>query len=80
MKIRTKVLTALGTLILTSAVTGGAFAAHAPDKEAMALQVFNSAAISLPQAITAAEQKTGGKAMEAALMMNLKHRSLKSIS
>jgi uncharacterized membrane protein YkoI len=61
-----KILTALFTLvIMASTVANIAQAGESKDKEAKELQLFSQAKISLTKAIKAAEQKVGGKAMEA---------------
>ena len=60
------ILTALFTLvIMTSTAANMAQAGESKEKEAKELQLFSQAKISLTEAIKAAEQKTGGKAMEA---------------
>jgi uncharacterized membrane protein YkoI len=55
--------------VFAIAIAGGtlslAQASEKEDKEAKELQLFSQATISLQDAIKAAEQKTGGKAMEA---------------
>ena len=61
-----KILTALFTMvIMTITATNMAQAAESKEKEAKELKLFSQAKISLTDAIKAAEQKTGGKAMEA---------------
>ncbi len=61
-----KILTAiLATVIVTGMVANVAQATDTKDKDAKELQLFSQAKISLSEAIKAAEQKTGGKAMEA---------------
>ncbi len=63
-----KILTALFTLLITaSAAANVAQASESKDKEAKELTLFSQAKISLIDAIKAAEQKTGGKALEAEL-------------
>jgi len=52
---------------MTGSAVNLAQAAKSDNKEAKELQLFNQATISLQDAIKAAEQKTGGKAMEAEL-------------
>ncbi len=59
----TKTLAAVAGLLATGALAGTAFAAgNGEAQEATALQ---GAKITLPQAITTAEQQTGGKAFDA---------------
>ncbi len=60
------------TALFAMVLIAGAFASEAQageskDKEAKELQLFSQAKISLSEAIKAAEQKTGGKAIEAEL-------------
>ena len=63
-----KILTALFTMaIMTATVANVAQAGESKDKEAKELKLFSEAKISLCEAIKAAEQKIGGKAMEAEL-------------
>ena len=60
------ILTALfAMVIMTGTVANVAQAGESKEKEAKELQLFSQAKISLTEAIKAAEQKTGGKAMEA---------------
>lgn len=67
-KIYTKTLTALfAIVIMTGTAVNMAQAAESKNEEAKELQLFSQAKISLQDAIKAAEQKTGGKAMEAEL-------------
>ena len=62
----TKLLTSLcaSTVIAASSI-GFAQTAESKDKEVKEIQLFSQATISLQDAIKAAEQKVGGKAMEA---------------
>jgi uncharacterized membrane protein YkoI len=53
--------------LTTGAVTNVAQAGESKEKEAKELQLFSKAKISLIEAIKAAEQNTGGKALEAEL-------------
>lgn len=63
-----KIMIALFAMIMTAgSVVNVAQAAETQDKEAKELKLFSQATISLQDAIKAAEQKTGGKAMEAEL-------------
>jgi uncharacterized membrane protein YkoI len=63
-----KILTALFTMvIMTSTAANVAQAGESKEKEAKELKLFSHAKISLTEAIKAAEQKTGGKAMEASV-------------
>ena len=63
-----KILTALFTMaIMTATAANVAQAGESKEKEAKELKLFSEAKISLIEAIKAAEQKTGGKAMEAEL-------------
>ncbi|WP_411728255.1 PepSY domain-containing protein [Methyloglobulus sp.] len=63
-----KILTALfATVIMAGTAINLAQAGESKDKEAKELQLFSQAKITLSEAINAAEQKTGGKAMEAEL-------------
>ena len=63
-----KILTALFTMaIMTATAANVVLAAESKDKEAKELKLFGEAKISLCEAIKAAEQKVGGKAMEAEL-------------
>ncbi len=55
----------LAATIMTCATAIPAHAGDSKDKEAKELRLFSQAGISLSDAIKAAEQKTGGKAMEA---------------
>ena len=52
-------------MIIAGSAVNFAQAANSENKEAKELQLFNQATISLQDAIKAAEQKTGGKALEA---------------
>ena len=62
------ILTALFTMvIMTVTAANVAQAGESKDKEAKELKLFSQAKISLSEAIKAAEQKTGGKALEAEL-------------
>jgi uncharacterized membrane protein YkoI len=62
------ILTTLFAMALTTgAVTNVAQAGESKEKEAKELQLFSKAKISLIEAIKAAEQNTGGKALEAEL-------------
>ena len=61
-----KILQALlAMVIMTVTATNVVQAAESKEKEAKELQLFSQAKISLTEAIKVAEQKTGGKAMEA---------------
>ena len=60
-------MTLFATIIMTGAVINLAQAEETKENEAKELQLFRLAEISLSDAIKAAEQKTGGKAMEAEL-------------
>ena len=63
-----KILTTLfAMLVTTSIITPTAQASKTHDKESKELALFSQAKISLHDAIKAAEQKTGGKALEAEL-------------
>jgi uncharacterized membrane protein YkoI len=67
-KTHIKILIALLAIgIMTGATINGAQAEESKDKEASALKLFSQAKITLIDAIKAAEQKTGGKALEAEL-------------
>ena len=55
----------LAMVIMTSATANIAQAGESKDKEAKELKLFSQAKISLTEAIKVAEQKVGGKAMEA---------------
>ena len=60
------ILSALFTIAIFSvSATNSAQANESKEKEIQELKLFNSAKISLIDAIKVAEQKTGGKAMEA---------------
>lgn len=60
------ILTVLFTMvIMTVTATNVAQASDSKEKDAKELQLFSQAKISLSEAIKAAEQKVGGKAMEA---------------
>jgi len=62
------ILTTLFAMALTAgAVTNVAQAGESKEKEAKELQLFSKAKISLIEAIKAAEQNKGGKALEAEL-------------
>ena len=66
--IHLKIMTSLcAIMIMTGSAVNLAQAAKSDNKKAKELQLFNQATISLQDAIKAAEQKTGGKAMEAEL-------------
>jgi uncharacterized membrane protein YkoI len=52
-------------VIITGAAANVAQAGESKEKEAKELKFFSQAKITLTEAIKAAEQKTGGKAMEA---------------
>ncbi len=60
-------ITLFTTIIMTGATVNIVQAGESKEKEAKELQLFKLAEISLSDAIKAAEQKTGGKAMEAEL-------------
>lgn len=60
-----KILTSLCAIIIIGSTANFAQATSSKNKEAKELQLFSQASISLQDAIKAAEQKTGGKAMEA---------------
>lgn len=55
----------LAMIIMTGMAANAAQAGESKEKEAKELKLFNQAKITLTEAIKAAEQKTGGKAMEA---------------
>lgn len=55
----------LATVIMVSTAVNVAQASDSKEKDAKELQLFSQAKISLSEAIKAAEQKVGGKAMEA---------------
>jgi len=55
----------LAMVIITGTVANIAQAGESKEKEAKELKLFSQAKISLTEAIKAAEQKVGGKAMEA---------------
>jgi uncharacterized membrane protein YkoI len=60
------ILAAIVALVIASGMAANvAQASDLKDKDAKELQLFSQAKISLTEAIKAAEQKTGGKAMEA---------------
>jgi len=62
------ILTSLFAMaLIAGAVTNVAQADESKEKEAKELQLFSKAKISLIEAIKAAEQNTGGKALEAEL-------------
>jgi uncharacterized membrane protein YkoI len=58
-------LVMLATILITGIAVNAAQAGESKEKEAKELKLFNQAKITLTEAIKAAEQKTGGKAMEA---------------
>ena len=61
-----KILKAMfAMIIMTSLAANVAQAGESKEKEANELKLFSQAKITLTEAIKAAEQKTGGKAMEA---------------
>jgi uncharacterized membrane protein YkoI len=63
-----KILTILfATVIITGTTVNLAQASESDGEKAKELQFFSQAQISLSEAIKAAEQKTGGKALEAEL-------------
>jgi uncharacterized membrane protein YkoI len=63
-----KILTALFTMVIMAGATANlAQASESKEKEAKESALFSQAKISLTEAIKAAEQKVGGKAMEAEL-------------
>lgn len=63
-----KTLTVLfAIVIMTGTAVNLAQAAESKDEEAKELQLFSQAKISLSEAIKAAEQKNGGKALKAEL-------------
>ena len=55
----------LAMVIITGTAANVAQAGESKEKEAKELKLFGQAKITLTEAIKAAEQKTGGKAMEA---------------
>ncbi len=55
----------LAMIIMTGMAANAAQAGESKEKEVKELKLFNLAKITLTEAIKAAEQKTGGKAMEA---------------
>ena len=57
----------MALMTVTVAVANAAQAGESKEEEAKELQLFSQAKISLTKAIKAAEQKTGGKALEAEL-------------
>jgi len=57
--------TLLATVVVAGTAVNLAQASDSKEKDAKELQLFSQAKISLTEAIKAAEQKTGGKAMEA---------------
>jgi uncharacterized membrane protein YkoI len=59
--------TIIAMVLITGLFTNVAQAGESKEKEANELKLFSQAKISLAEAIKAAEQKTGGKAMEAEL-------------
>ena len=59
------ILSALFTIVMMAITVTGVQANESKEKEIQELKLFNSAKISLIDAIKVAEQKTGGKAMEA---------------
>lgn len=60
-------MTLFATVIMTGTAVNLAQAGETKEKEAKELRLFSQSKISLSEAIKAAEQKTGGKAMEAEL-------------
>lgn len=60
-------MTLLVTVIMAATGVSLAEADESKEKEVQKLPLFNQARISLPEAIKAAEQHTGGKALEAEL-------------
>ncbi|MDD5581541.1 MAG: PepSY domain-containing protein [Methylobacter sp.] len=60
-----KILTSLCAIVIIGSMANLAQAENSKDKETKELQLFSQASISLQDAIKAAEEKTGGKAMEA---------------
>lgn len=61
-----KILAAIVALVIAAGMAANvAQASDSKEKDAKELQLFSQAKISLTEAIKAAEQKTGGKAMEA---------------
>lgn len=62
-----KIVTTIFAMMMVGSAVNLAQATETKDKEAKELQLFSQAKISLQDAIKAAEQKTGGKAMEAEL-------------
>ena len=61
-----KILTALFTMVIMTVTAANLVqAGESKEKEAIELKLFSQAKITLTEAIKAAEQKTGGKAMEA---------------
>ncbi|MCK9606412.1 MAG: PepSY domain-containing protein [Methylomonas sp.] len=62
-----KIVTTIFAMMMVGSAINLARATEAKDEEVNELLLFSQAKISLQEAITAAEQKTGGKAMEAEL-------------
>lgn len=60
-----KILTSLYAIVIIGSMANLAQAENSKDKETKELLLFSQASISLQDAIKAAEEKTGGKAMEA---------------
>jgi uncharacterized membrane protein YkoI len=60
-----KTLKVMLAMIIITGMAANAAQADSKEKEAKELKLFNLAKITLTEAIKAAEQKTGGKAMEA---------------
>ena len=59
------ILSALFTIVMMAITVTGVQANESKEKETQELKLFNAAKVSLIDAIKVAEQKTGGKAMEA---------------
>lgn len=62
-----KIVTTIFAMMMAGSAVSLAQATETKEKEVNELQLFSQAKISLQDAIKAAEQKTGGKAMEAEL-------------
>lgn len=62
-----KIVTTIFAMMMVGSAVSLAQATETKEKEVNELQLFSQAKISLQDAIKAAEQKTGGKAMEAEL-------------
>lgn len=62
-----KIVTTIFAMMVAGSAVSLAQATETKEKEVNELQLFSQAKISLQDAIKAAEQKTGGKAMEAEL-------------